>query len=519
MATPYTASPLIQELEPSIEKMVAMADAAAEIFANTDPYSRARALNSIASALIDNAEELVRIAHEETGLSEARLHGELKRTAVQLRLFGDEIIDGSYLDVRIDRADPDFILGVRPELRMTRMPVGPVVVFAASNFPFAFSVAGGDTASALAAGCPVLLKAHSGHPKLSTRTGEIVTAALADAGMPRGIFAVFTGQENGTAVLKDPRVQAGSFTGSEYVGRLLADIAAARPQPIPFFGELGSLNPVFVTNKALETRAKDVVSGLVGAVSGSAGQLCTKPGFVFLPKNHDIDDLIRQEVEASNSQLGEQRLLNPGIARGYTSRFNQVVSAPGVDVVVEGSIRSKDDGQTWTTPTFVKVALENLRQNSKAILGEVFGPFTVLVEVPDGENPVHIANEFFTGSLTATIQAANEEESTELKELVRSLSRIAGRVLYGGWPTGVAVTHAMIHGGPWPATTNDTSTSVGTSAINRFLRAVTFQSVPESLLPAPVQESNPWNVPRVISEAGESEGWGQKASEVVKHLS
>lgn len=515
MTTPYTHSPLITELKPEIEAIVAAADAAAIEYANTEPRIRASALVAVADALDDHADELVALAQEETGLAEGRLRGELNRTAVQLRLFSDVIVDGSYLDVRIDRFDEDFAIGVRPELRMTRLPVGPIINFAASNFPFAFSVAGGDTAAALAAGCPVILKAHSGHPKLSVRTGEIVTAALEDAGMPHGVFAVITGQEDGTAVLKDPRIQAGSFTGSEHVGRLLADIAAARPQPIPFFGELGSTNPVFVTQAAIDTRVDDLVSGLVGAVAGSAGQLCTKPGFVFLPEGHGLEEKIREAVAASNSELGEQRLLNPSIARGYTGRREEVISAPGVHVIVDGQARVDDDQQVWTTPTIVGVSLADLREHRDAILAEVFGPFTVLVEVPTGENPVTVVNELFTGSLTATLQTADDEATEELHALVVALTQVAGRVLYGGWPTGVAVTHAMVHGGPWPATTNNSSTSVGTAAINRFLRAVTYQSLPDALLPAPVRDSNPWNIPQRISEAGESRTWGQKVNSYV----
>ncbi|MFD2757909.1 aldehyde dehydrogenase (NADP(+)) [Gulosibacter faecalis] len=508
MTTPYTNSPNIAPLAPEIETIVAAADRASVAFAATEPKARARALVAVADALDANADELVALAGAETGLTEARLRGELNRTAVQLRLFADVVVEGAYLDVRIDRHDDDFAIGVRPELRMMRRAVGPVVVFAASNFPFAFSVAGGDTASALAAGCPVLLKTHSGHPRLSERTGELVAAALRDAGMPDGVFATFSGQANGTAVLQDPRIQAGSFTGSEHVGRLLADLAAARPQPIRFYGELGSTNPVFVTRAAIAERPDDLVAGLVGAVAGSAGQLCTKPGFVFVPEGHGLDERIAAQVAASNEQLGRQRLLNPGITRGYTGRRDEVLAAPGVRTIVAGEATVDDEGHGWTTPTIVAVSLADLRANRDAVLAEVFGPFTVLVEVPEGTNPVDLVPEFFSGALTATLQTGADEASDELRALTDALTLVAGRVLYGGWPTGVAVTHAMTHGGPWPATTNDSSTSVGTAAIDRFLRPVTYQSMPEALLPEPVRDSNPWGVPQRISEAGESRSWG-----------
>jgi NADP-dependent aldehyde dehydrogenase len=322
------------------------------------------------------------------------------------------------------------------------------------------------------------------------------------------VFATFSGQANGTAVLQDPRIQAGSFTGSEHVGRLLADLAAARPQPIRFYGELGSTNPVFVTRAAIAERPDDLVAGLVGAVAGSAGQLCTKPGFVFVPEGHGLDERIAAQVAASNEQLGRQRLLNPGITRGYTGRRDEVLAAPGVRTIVAGEATVDDEGHGWTTPTIVAVSLADLRANRDAVLAEVFGPFTVLVEVPEGTNPVDLVPEFFSGALTATLQTGADEASDELRALTDALTLVAGRVLYGGWPTGVAVTHAMTHGGPWPATTNDSSTSVGTAAIDRFLRPVTYQSMPEALLPEPVRDSNPWGVPQRISEAGESRSWG-----------
>jgi len=510
MTTPYTDSP--SQLDPALEKVVAAADAAATAFADTTPRQRASALLAVADALDAHADELVQLAAEETGLGTARLTGELKRTTVQLRLFADVVVDGSYLDVRIDRADDDYVLGVRPDLRRMKVPVGPVLNFAASNFPFAFSVAGGDTASALAAGCPVIVKAHPGHPRLSARTGEIVTAALSAAGMPAGVFAVIEGQDEGVAVLKDPRIRAAAFTGSVRAGRILADIAAGRPQPIPFYGELGSVNPVFVTEQALATRAEDVVRGFVGSVSGSAGQLCTKPGFVFVPEGHGLDDIIAAVVAESNAQLGEQRLLNPNITSGYCGQRDTVLAGEGVRTVVEGSVRVDDQGHGWTTPTVVAIPLSALRAQRRQLLEEAFGPFSVLVEVPAGTSYADVVTEFFTGSLTVTVQAADGEVSDKLRSLVRAATDVAGRVIYGGWPTGVAVTHAQQHGGPWPATTNDSSTSVGTAAIDRFLRAVAYQSLPQQLLPPAVRDDNPWSVPQAIDDAGSSRTWGSAAN-------
>ena len=313
-------------LSPELEQIAQRADDAAAPYAATEPRQRARALVAVADALEAHADELVPLGMAETGLTEVRLRGELKRTAVQLRLFADVIVDGAYLDVRIDAKDPGFALGVRPDLRRYHVPLGPVLNFAASNFPFAFSVAGGDSAAALAAGCPVILKAHSGHPELSIATAAVVADALSGAGMPEGVFQLVSGQAAGTALLKDPRVKAGSFTGSIHAGRLLADIAAARPAPIPFFGELGSVNPVVVTEAAIRERGGEIVSGYVTSVAGSAGQLCTKPGFVFVPVGHELDE----EIGAAAGPIGEHRLLNPRIAQSYRER-RDAVAHPSAD--------------------------------------------------------------------------------------------------------------------------------------------------------------------------------------------
>ncbi|PJJ65683.1 aldehyde dehydrogenase (NADP(+)) [Compostimonas suwonensis] len=487
-----------------LETVAANAAAAADAYAAVEPSRRARALVAVADGLTEAADELVGIAMRETGLSEARLRGELKRTAVQLRLFAEVVVEGSYLDVRIDRADPAFVLGPRPDVRRYLVPVGPVLNFAASNFPFAFSVAGGDSAAALAAGAPVVVKAHGGHPELSRRTAEVVQAALAGAGMPEGVFQLIEGREAGVELLKDPRIKAGSFTGSIHAGRLLADVAASRPAPIPFYGELGSVNPVFVTRAAIEERGAALASGLVTSVSGSAGQLCTKPGFVFVPTGHALDEAI---VEGT-APIAEHRLLNPAIASGYRARRDAVLSTPGITVLAEGSLRIDDEGQGWATPTFVSVSAETLEEQGSRLLDESFGPLSILVEYGDDADLGAIATRLFEGNLTATLHAGDGEASDSVRSLVQVLTEHAGRVLFGGWPTGVAVTPAMQHGGPWPATTNDSSTSVGTAAIRRFLRPVAYQDAPQALLPAPLRDDNPWNVPQAIAPAGESSEWG-----------
>jgi len=478
------------------------------VLAASTPEQRARALVAIGAALTGAADELVALAQAETGLAETRLRGELERTVVQLSMFADVVLEGAYLDVRIDVADPEFVLGARPDLRRYLVPVGPVLDFAASNFPFAFSVAGGDTAAALAAGCPVVVKGHPGHPALSVRTAEVVREAAEGAGLPADVLQLALGQEAGVQLLRDERIDAAAFTGSLRVGRVLADIAAARPRPIPFYGELGSVNPVFVTAAALEADGPAIASGYVTSVSGSAGQLCTKPGFLFLPAGHGLGDAIASAAAA----VPEHRLLHPGIGAGYTARREEVLTTPGVAVLAEGSVRTDDDGHTWVTPTVVSVPLEVLLRERDRLGPEAFGPLSIVVEHDAGGSVVDAAAQVFEGNLTGTVHAAPQDPSPELPALVDWLSRTTGRVLYGGWPTGVAVTPAMQHGGPWPATTNDATTSVGTAAIGRFLRPVTYQGLPQELLPAPLQDANPWGVPQQRNDAGASARWGQLGS-------
>lgn len=503
-----SASTLSEELEP----IVAKAAAAAPILARTTPEERARALVAAAQALEAAGPLLVPIAIEETGLGEARLTGEVTRTALQLRMFAETVVQGAYLNPRIDEVDPAFALGVRPDVRRTHVPLGPIINFAASNFPFAFSVAGGDSAAALAAGCPVILKAHSGHPKLSDATGDVIREALHGAGMPEGVFQVIHGQDEGTAVLKDPRIKGGSFTGSIYVGRLLADIAAARPTPIPFYGELGSVNPVFISHAALEERAQMIAEGYVTSVSGSAGQLCTKPGFLFVPEDHGIAG----HIEHAANQVSEHRLLGPRIAQSYAERRAAILDVPGVHALHEGGIRFDDEGQGFATPTIVSLSLATLREHRKTLIEEVFGPMSLIIEVPHEEPYAPLMAELFEGNLTGTLHLSEAEKTgdtenvNDIRDLIEVIILQVGRVLFDSWPTGVAVTPAMTHGGPWPATTNDSSTSVGSAAIERFQRPITYQNVAQVFLPAELRDDNPRDVIQQIAAAGDSTSWGAR---------
>ncbi|SKC62531.1 aldehyde dehydrogenase family protein [Krasilnikoviella flava] len=499
MTTPTDSPTTTAPAQP--EDAARAAAAAAPVLADLSPSTRADALRAVADSLGAHDDELVGLAAGETRLAEARLRGELKRTRVQLRLFARVVESGAYLDVRLDAADPDFVLGPRPDLRRTLWPVGPVLVFAASNFPFAFSVPGGDTAAALAAGCPVIVKAHPGHPALSRRVADLMVEALAGAGLPAGTFALVEGDDAGRALLAHPAVRAAAFTGSTRVGRLLADAAAARPDPIPFFGELGSLNPVLVTPDAFAERGAEIARAWVGSVSGSAGQLCTKPGFLLVPEGHGLGPVVADAAAA----VPEHALLNARVGVGYVAGRSVVLGTPGVAVLAAGSAETEDDGVVHATPTLVETDLATLRAHRDTVLEEVFGPFAVLVTYPEDTDLGAVVAELFPGELTATVHRG-AGEGAQLAGLLATLGRHAGRVLVDGWPTGVAVTPAMQHGGPWPATTSD-ATSVGTAAIGRFLRGTTYQDAPQDALPAPLQDGNPWGVPQARSGVGESAHW------------
>lgn len=474
------------------------------LWSRLSPQERAPFLVVIADALDANRDELVSIAAEETGLSEARLTGELNRTAVQLRLFATTIADGSYLDIRLDEADPEFVLGQRPDLRRILVPRGPVVNFSASNFPFAFSVVGGDTAAALAAGCTVVVKAHSGHPRLSVRTRAVASEALQGAGAPADVLQLVIGQEAGVALIRDEHIKVGSFTGSLYAGRLLADEAAARRDPIPFYGELGSVNPVFITPAAIAERAPGIAAEYVASVSGSAGQLCTKPGIVFAPSAAALEGYISAHAGA----VGEHRLLNKNISDGFDKRREEVLAADGVRVLAEGSLRRDEAGNAWVTPTIVAVGIDAFRRAGDALREEAFGPLSVIVESGDDADYAALLDEFFEGNITTTLQFGAADSGADLDELVRRAALTSGRVIFNQWPTGVAVTPAMQHGGPWPATTID-STSVGTAAIQRFLRGVAYQNAPQDMLPAELRDQNPEALPQHEDPAGSSWSWGK----------
>ncbi|MEU6572680.1 aldehyde dehydrogenase (NADP(+)) [Streptomyces sp. NPDC046805] len=469
-------------LEP--DQAVAAAAGAAGEWAEQKPAVRARALTAVADALEAERAELVALADTETRLGTTRLNGELTRTTFQLRLFADQLLAGEFLDVRIDRPDPQWPSGPRPDLRRYRTGIGPVLVFAASNFPFAFSVAGGDTASAWAAGCPVVVKAHPGHPELSRLTARIIHRALAGAGAPPGVFGLIEGEQAGVDALRHSSLRAAAFTGSQRGGLALARIAAERPEPIPFYGELGSVNPVVVTPRAAEARGAEIAGGYVASLTQGAGQFCTNPGLLFVPAGDGLLD----EITRLLAEVPAAPMLNERITDAYVDTAEGLARRPGARKVVW------PDDPAAARPRLLAMELAAFAADQKKAAEECFGPLGLVVTY-ERLRDVTDAMAALPGQLTAGLHA-EPDEADELGRLAATLADRSGRVLWNQWPTGVAVTHAMQHGGPYPATTAPATTSVGTAAIERFLRPVAYQSWPQRLLPPPLRDDNPWKVPQ-----------------------
>ncbi|MET7950133.1 aldehyde dehydrogenase (NADP(+)) [Micromonospora sp. NPDC005324] len=477
---PATANPLDIT---TVAEAVAAARDAAPILAREPFISRAARLRDAADALDASAAEVVALADTETHLGPTRLTGELARTTGQLRLFADAVEEGSFLDVTIDRADPAAMPVPRPDVRRMMRPLGPVAVFAASNFPLAFSVAGGDTASALAAGCPVVVKAHEGHPRLSDLVGRV----LADV-LPPGAVTVVHGRAAGRELVIDPAVRAVGFTGSEAGGRALFDLATRRPDPIPFYGELGSVNPVVVTPTAVAVRGAAVAAAYVASYTLGLGQFCTKPGLLFLPAGHGLESALVDAVRA----VAAGPLLGEWIRGGFDEAVAALAAVPGVRSLVAPTAGT---GITATPALLAMPAAHFLAEPAAA--RECFGPASLVVEYADRAELLAALNAV-PGALTATVHTEPDRDSELVRAVLDVVSERAGRVVVNGWPTGVAVTWAMHHGGPWPATTASLHTSVGAAAIRRFLRPVAYQDVPAELLPEALHDANPLRLPRRV---------------------
>jgi len=493
---PRTGEPGEAFEEATREDVRAAVAAAAEAFrggALADPDARAALLQDAAARLRAAGDEIVAVCERETGLPEERLRGELERAAGQLEAFAQVVRSGDHVEAIIDLPDPDATPIPRPDVRRTLVPLGPVAVFGASNFPLAFSVAGGDTASALAAGCPVVVKGHPSHPGTSVVVARELREAVAGAGLPAGTFALLQagGIEVGEALVDEPEITAVGFTGSYRAGRALLDRATARPRPIPVFAEMGSVNPIVVTQAALRARSAAIAEGLAASVATFGGQLCTKPGVVFVPAG-EAGDAFVADVAARMDAAGPQVMLNERLRDGL---------AEGVDALERQAARvgepapSDGPGFRFSPSAFRARAADAVAE--PGLLEERFGPVAVFLSYGSRDELV-AALDAAGGQLTASLHAEPGEEE-DLRALVAALEARAGRIVFDGFPTGVAVTHAMHHGGPFPATTAPAHTSVGMTAIGRFLRPVAFQNAPAALVPPELRDENPRGIWRRVN--------------------
>lgn len=457
------------------------------------PEVRAALLRSIAEELEFGSAELVERAMAETGLPRPRLEGELGRAAGQARLFAGVVEEGSWVEARIDHGDPDRTPTPKPDLRRMLIPVGPVAVFGASNFPFAFSVPGGDTVSALAAGCPVVVKAHPAHPGTSELAARSILRAMERRGLSYGLFSLIQGAGHsvGLGLVTHPGIRAVGFTGSLQGGRALFDAAAARPEPIPVYAEMGSVNPVFLLPGALRDRAEGIAQGLFQSFTLGVGQFCTKPGLVFAVDGPDLDRLLSL-LEGQVTAAAPATMLHAGICRSFHRGSERLRGLEGVRAV---SGRALPAGTTQATPWFAETVLDNYLSHP-GLADEVFGPVTVVVRCRGIDDLVAAAGTL-SGQLTATIHAVSDDLGAAGR-LVEVLGGRAGRLVWNGFPTGVEVGHAIHHGGPYPATTDVRSTSVGTAAIQRFARPVCYQNFPEALLPIELRDRKDRGIWRLV---------------------
>lgn len=437
---------------------------------------RANFLNTIADEIEARAEAITEIGCSETGLPEARLNGERGRTTGQLRLFAQHIMQDGYLDRRHDAELPDRQPLPRPDLRMVQRPIGPVAVFGASNFPLAFSTAGGDTAAALAAGCPVIVKGHSAHPGTGEIIAEAVLAAVQKCKLDPGVFSLIQGDNRqlGAALVEHPLIKAVGFTGSLAGGRALFDLCAARPEPIPFFGELGSVNPMFIFNGAMTNRGEEIAKGWAGSLTMGAGQFCTNPSIAIVLAGDNAAQFATT-AKAALSETSAQTMLTDGIATAYRDGQKRIAGTNGVREILTSTCDLRD-----ATPYLYETTAKNWLANE--ILGEeVFGPLGMIV-IADTLDEMRAVAHNLQGQLTCTVHI-DDSDINEAAAFMPILERKAGRVLANGFPTGVEVSDTMVHGGPYPASTNFGATSVGTLSIRRFLRPVCYQNIPDALLP------------------------------------
>jgi 2,5-dioxopentanoate dehydrogenase len=477
-----------------VNQAVLLANQAFAAYSRTSGREKATFLRAIAANIEGISAELIDRAEQETALPKARLQGETARTCGQLRLFAQVAEEGSWVMARIDRANAERKPAPKPDLRSMLRPLGPVVVFGASNFPLAFSVAGGDTASALAAGNPVIVKAHSAHPGTSELVGQAVQEAVRKCNLPEGAFSLLFGRgaQIGVALMKHPLVKAGGFTGSRSAGRQLMDTAASRPEPIPFYAEMSSTNPVFILPGALRERADSIAAGLHASFTLGAGQFCTKPGMVFLPEGAGAPGFV-DKLQQSVNDSAPFYLLTGGIRSAYEASIADRKATRGVTLVAEKSTAS--NGQLGVGAALFQTDGQTFLKDPE-LAGEIFGPATLLVRHANRDEMLEAARDL-EGHLTATIHGT-EQDLREFSDLVAILENKVGRLVINGFPTGVEVSHAMVHGGPYPSTSDGRSTSVGSQAIFRFSRPICYQDFPDTALPEELKNENPLHIWRMV---------------------
>jgi len=477
-----------------VDNAVQMATKAFEGYRKKDKESIARFLDQIAEEILNLGDALLERCHLETALPLVRLQGERGRTMNQLKLFASVVREGSWVDARIDTAIPDRIPIPKPDIRHMLLPLGPVAVFGASNFPLAFSVAGGDTASALAAGCPVIFKGHPAHPGTSDMVANAILIAIKKTGMPKGTFALLHSNSNdvGEALVKHPEIKAVGFTGSFKGGKALFDYANSRQEPIPVFAEMGSTNPVFILPQALKERGEEIASGMAGSITLGVGQFCTNPGLSFVQKSDSINTFY-SNLSKSINETPAGTMLTSNILKAFN---NGVKNTLAIDSVEELASGVSDGSESMAVPKVFKTSLNNFI-NNKALSEENFGPSSILVEATSKSDILEAARNL-EGHLTATIHGT-EDDFNEYNELFDILELKVGRIVINGYPTGVEVCHSMVHGGPYPATTAPQSTSVGTNAIKRFVRPVCFQDYPDAFLPNALKKENKLNIWRLVN--------------------
>jgi 2,5-dioxopentanoate dehydrogenase len=470
----------------------------AEAFANysrVPGHQRALFLNSIASHIESSAGPIVERAHQETALPLPRLKSELGRTCGQLRLFASVVEEGSWVSARIDRASPERKPLPKPDVRSMLHAIGPTVVFGASNFPLAFSVAGGDTASALAAGNPVIVKGHPAHPGTSELVGHAIRESVREQNLPEGTFSLLfdSGTQVGARLVQHPLIKAVGFTGSIGAGRALLNVVNARPEPIPFYGEMGSTNPVFILPGAMTARGREIASQLHNSLTLGSGQFCTKPGMAFVPTAEAPGDFLA-ELRDRVAQSSKFTLLTAGIKNSYQREIESRKGRADIRLFAEGEQTGSESG-FLAAATLFETDVDKFLE-SPDLSDEVFGPTTLLIRFSSKQQILNAARGLH-GHLTATIHGT-QEDLQEFAELIHILREKAGRLVFNGYPTGVEVCHAMIHGGPYPASTDGRTTSVGSQAILRFARPVCYQDFPDSALPRELQNSNPLGIWRMV---------------------